>query len=176
MPDFPVAHSVNNLIISSASTQSLGHALSAMGVIAGTIAWPTANKAIFVPVTIYDAVTIVKMYVINGNPVSGNIDVGIYDVGGARLVSAGSTAQAGTDVVQEFNITDTTLNPGLYYLACALDNGTGRVSRWNPSAALGRALGVAEQTTAFALPSSATFAALSSSYIPAIFATPRTVI
>jgi hypothetical protein len=57
------------------------------------------------------------MLVLNGATASGNMDVGIYDYAGTRLVSSGSTAQSGTSAFQDFDITDTLLGPGIFYLA-----------------------------------------------------------
>lgn len=177
MPDFPLIRNVDSVVISCASPQSIGNALNAMGLGTSGAAWATANKALFVPFSVYSPITIVKMFVVNGATASGNIDVGIYDRGGARLVSAGSTAQSGTSAIQEFNITDTALSPGLYYLACALDNATGTLEVWTPALAIGRSLGICEQTSAFALPATATFAAASSTFrVPFIGATQRTVV
>lgn len=177
MPDFPVIKHTDPIIISSATPQSIGEVMNSMGLAIGALAWSTANKAIYIPVSISAPVTIVKMFVINGGTASGNIDVGIYDRGGARLVSSGSTAQSGTSVIQEFNITDITLNPGLYYLACAMDNNTGTLEMWTNSLAISKSLGIAEQASAFALPSTATMATVSASLrTPFIGATQRTVI
>lgn len=177
MPDFPILRNVDPFVISTASPQSLGLAWNSMGLSLGPLAWSTSNKAVYVPVSISSPVTIVKMFVLNGATASGNIDVGIYDRGGARLVSSGSTAQSGTSVVQEFDVTDTLLKAGLYYLACAMDNTTGTLEMWTMSLAISKSLGIAEQTSAFALPSTATFATVSATLrTPFIGATQRAVI
>ena len=52
-----------------------------------------------------------------------NIDVGIYSADGTRIVSAGSTAQSGTEIAQNFAIADTLIGPGDFYLAMVM-NGT----------------------------------------------------
>jgi hypothetical protein len=175
MPDFPIIQNVNPLILSPAIPQSVGNALAGIGLATGNQVL-AANKALYVPVSVQSPITIVKMFVINGTAVSGNIDVGIYDQGGVRLVSIGSTAQSGTSAVQEFDITDTTLNPGLYYLAVALDNGTGAVHSWAPSIPVCRAIGIFEQATAFPLPATATFATSTVNKVPFIGATQRSVV
>jgi hypothetical protein len=177
MSDFPVIRNVDPVVISNATPQSVGEAWCSIGQSLSAAAWPASNRAYYVPVSIFSTVTVVKMFVINGGTASGNIDVGIYDAGGARLVSIGSTAQSGTSAIQEFNITDTTLNPGLYYLACAMDNTTGTLEVWNPAAGIIHAFGICEQASAFALPSSATFGAITSTTrIPFIAATIRSVV
>lgn len=139
-------------------------------------AYPTANKAIYVPFRLSAPIVAVKLFSHNGATVSGNIDVGIYDEQGTRLVSSGSIAQAGTSVLQEFDIADTSLSPGLFYLAVALDNTTATLFRSTPSAIFLRCNGVAEQTSAFALPATATFAAMSSAYLPFVGLSARTLL
>lgn len=177
MPDFPVIRNVDPIVISSATPQGYGTYMAGIGLGISSVAWAVASKAIFTPVSIFNTVKIVKLFNINGAAVSGNIDVGIYDRGGARIVSSGSTAQAGTVSTQEYDIADTVLNPGLYYLALALDNITGAIQGWNPSAALMRCVGVHEMTSAFPLPATATFATLSGTIrIPFIGATRRTLV
>lgn len=176
MPDFPVLRNVDRFILSPGSPHSLGNELLATATTRGLSTWVVANKAYFIPISIFAPITIKKMFVENGTTVSGNIDVGIYDAGGVKKVSIGSTAQAGVSAIQEFDITDTLLNPGLYYLAGAMDNTTGIVQRAGPSSAVLRTFGVFEQTSAFPLPSTATFALLSSSFFPYVFATQKATI
>lgn len=177
MPDWPIIKHVDPFILSTLTPQSLGQALNAMGLALGNVAaWPVSNKAYFIPHSVSEIITIRKMFIINGT-VSGNVDVGIYDRNGVRLVSIGSTAQAGASVIQEFDITDTILLPGLYYLAAAMDNTTGQVDSIGATLSIARSQGVAEMTTAFPLPATATFAAVSgTTRIPFIGATQRTFI
>lgn len=134
-------------------------------------AWPVTNKAMYVPVIVDRIINVQLMAVINGATLNGNLDVGIYDEEKNKIVSSGSTAQTGVSAVQTFNITDTVLNPGLYYLAMATNSNTATYMRGNgaPGEAL-RASGMAEQTTAFALPSTATFATPVATYLPLIAA------
>ena len=73
----------------------------------------------YYPFVLTEPLLVRQMYVINGTSVAGNIDVGIYSEGGIRLVSAGSTAAIGTNTIQTFDLVDTTLNPGHYYMAFA---------------------------------------------------------
>lgn len=135
--------------------------------IAASVAYPTANLAFFHSIWVPTPCTIVQMFAYNGATVSGNIDVGLYAMDGTRLVSSGSTAQAGTNVLQAFDVTDTTIGPGEYYLAIAMDNTTGTLFRFAPGIRLIRPLGCLSQASAFALPATATFAALSGgSYVP----------
>jgi hypothetical protein len=176
MPDFPILRNTDRFILSPATPDSVGAILSGMGFGSALGTYPSANAAFYMPVSVHGKITVVKMFIENGATASGTVDVGIYDAGGARLVSSGSTAQTGTAAIQEFDITDTTLSPGLYYLAIAMDNTTGTLLRWSTSSALTKCMGIVGQASAFPLPSSATFAAVPSSNFPSVFASLRTVI
>lgn len=136
----------------------------------GDNVWPTANKAIFIPVYLSEAKTVDKIHLANGSVVSGNVDVGLYDASGTRLVNKGSTAQSGTNVEQVYDITNQALSAKtLYYVAIAMDNVTGRLYSINAAKhGLYDAGGLFEQATAFALPSPATFAAITVDYVPLV--------
>lgn len=130
--------------------------------------FPASNDALFVPMCIQQGVLVKRLFSINGGTASGNIDMGIYSKDGARIVSIGSTAQSGTNAPQFFDITDTFLGAGLYYLAVAMDNTTGTLFRANQSVTKQQAIGMAKATSAFALPASVTFAAVTGTFIPLI--------
>jgi hypothetical protein len=119
--------------------------------------YPSANYAIFSPVVVPQTVTVYQMAWGNGVP-SGNVDVGIYDIAGNRLVSSGSTAGAGSSTTQAVDITDTVLNPGIYFFAIACDNTTATFWRvaWNLE--LLRGSGVQGVASSFPLPSTVTYA------------------
>jgi hypothetical protein len=133
-------------------------------------AWPTANKAIFIPFRTNELTRMQTPAVINGGTVSGNIDGGIYTEDGVRLVSSGSVAQTGTNATQSLTIANFNLPAGNYYFAVSMDNNTGTLGRFAAgNVASLRALGVKEQTTAFPLPANATFAQIASDYVPTFF-------
>lgn len=135
----------------------------------GSSAFPSANRAYYTPVTIPYTVVATKLFSINGATASNNLDIGIYDATGTKIVSTGSTAQSGTSQVQLIDITDTTLGPGLFYLALAC-NGTSAtfLSHSSATAALASVAGIYSQNTAFALPATATFATPATVYVPVI--------
>ena len=168
MPDFPLAiRLVNQISIATFSPESIGGSFAPQ--FTTSFAWPSANLAIYIPVEIYEPVTVVKMAVNNGSVVSGNIDVGIYDALGNKLASAGSTAQTGTSAIQIFDITDTLLLPGLYYMAVALDNTTGTLAGFQSGTAqVLEGAGLFQQASAFALPSPATYAAMAQTVVPLV--------
>ena len=64
-----------------------------------------ANIAHYMPVLVESQITVFKMSIIIGAQ-AGNVDVGIYNEAGTRLVSAGSTV-AGAAGIQIFDVTDT---------------------------------------------------------------------
>lgn len=157
------------------SWESLTVAQAGSGVPASAV-WIAANRAVFIPFRLTDSITVVKMFMLNGATVSGNIDVGIYDALGTRLVSKGSTAQAGINAIQEFDITDTRLGPGLFYMASAMDNATGTVLRKSVNGIILRTAGLFQMASAFPLPATATFAANSGSFLPTVGLTIRSLI
>lgn len=146
---------------------------SALGAISGgstpaSLAWPVTNDAIFIPLVVPQAVLIKRLFVINGATASGNVDVGIYSDTGARIVSSGSTGQAGINAPQFFDNTDFLLAPGRYYWGIAMDNVTGTLFRASASVQRLQILGVFKQATAFVLPLAATFATPTATYIPLV--------
>lgn len=131
--------------------------------------FPAANLAIYVPFIVPRGqnFTAYQLIIGNGGAVSGNLDLGIYSEAWALLTSAGSTAQSGTNTVQAVNITDYYLAPGRYYMAIAMDNTTGTTNAINTGTAPGAAmLGVAQEASAFPLPSTATPALFTQTNIP----------
>ena len=129
--------------------------------------WPTANTAIYIPIEIAVFTTITAILVQVGTQ-AGNLDVGIYDETGTRLVSLGSTAVAAAGV-QNCNIADTALAPGVYFVAMNCDSATAAFIRCSITADLGRSVGCQQQAVgAIALPATATFAAYTLTYLPCI--------
>jgi hypothetical protein len=142
--------------------------------------WPSANRAIFVPIIVEVQTTVTKLGMRNGAAVNGEVDAGIYSYVGTgtsatRLVSSGKVAQAGTETLQVFDVADTTLIPGVYFLAfgCTVAV-TGTFSRAIPQVPVGQAMGVAQMNAAVPLPATATLARIENEYTPGIFAITRT--
>lgn len=167
---FPTEGQVNynGVAISAGSRESIGVPLAAQFQVPTSTAWPLANLALFVPFEIYRWWTLQNFLAVNGATVSGNVDVGVYDDDGERLVSMGSTAQSGTSAEQLFNLADYPLSPTTpnCYLAMSMDNTTGTVQAWTPTAPFAACLGVLEMTSAFPLPPTATFALSTRAFIP----------
>lgn len=120
--------------------------------------WTVTDEAQLYPFRLGYPETITKLWIYNGATVSGNFDIGIYDAEGTRIVSAGSTAQAGTNAVQSVDITDTLLGPGIYYMALVFDNTTATLfadTGW-ASVRAAQQSGLCRVASAFALPATVT--------------------
>lgn len=106
---------------------------SRYGLLVGSTTDPTsgtvpANVAMYMPVVLPGPCVARRMWWANGSTVSAsyNIEAAIYRDGGfkpgARLVTTGSVAQGTATAIQFGDITDTTLTPGLWWLAFGVDN------------------------------------------------------
>lgn len=157
----------NQLFIHPQAQESVGANLHGISqVSASSQAYPLANLALYVPFAVASPVNVQSTIWMNGVTAGGNIDIGIYDESGTRIVSLGSTARGtASSVITTTTLTDTVLGPGRYYMAMAHD-GTSNIFAWIPAAGLCEAFGVLEQQTAFPLPSTATFAVTTRAYIP----------
>ena len=158
---------LNKTSIATHSVEALGWFNAGMGG-AGNGTWPAANDALFIPFSIDTPIVVKRMYSMNGNVAGNNVAFGIYTLDGARIVSIGSTAQSGTSTIQFYNITDTFLSPGSYYMAVAASGTTATFRRFNPSIILCQQMGVMKMATAFALPSTATLTTVTAAYVPSI--------
>ena len=157
---------------------STATALSTMNTVApASTAWPAANRALFIPIRVPRRVIVYKLVTGAGATATGNFDVGIYDIGGNRIIASGATAK-GASVEHIINITDTAIGPGLYYLAMSAD-GTNNYAMISPGGSTpvpeqkNRLAGVLQMASAYVLPSTATFAACSTIPIPVIAAYTR---
>lgn len=117
-----------------------------------TTLWPGANLAIYMPMRLPVSYAMVRAYVVNGGAVSGNFDIGIYNQDFTKVISSGSTAQAGVNATQYVTLS-TTLAAGSYYLCLAFDNGTAQVfAAGGMPANTSRLMGILQQAAAFVLP------------------------
>lgn len=163
----------NSIAITPSSFEAIGAAGRTL-VTAGyaSAIWPTTNLIILFPFTISTPYTVGSLFVCNGAVVSGNFDIGIYDNGGNtstvnRIISTGSTAQAGTSVPQSV-VAATTLLPGQYYAALVFDGIVATVLARAPAAAGQLAAKGFAQVAAgtVVLPSTLTLALMATAYIP----------
>lgn len=163
-------HTLHHLaVISPLSIESVALAIGQGPTNYASSTYVSANRALFIPFHVYRSILVTKLWSANGATASGNIDVGLYNADKRYIISSGSTAQAGTNTCQQFDITDTLLTPGDYYLAVAMDNATGTLFRSAQTAVNLRRAGLLQQASAFALPTTTfTGAAIASAFIPLI--------
>jgi hypothetical protein len=151
----PINYIPDPLVIHSFNWQTMGGEIVVAGGGLSSNAWPTANKAIFVPFSIGKQHTYQNMFWMNGAGILGNVDVGIYDATGTKLVSTGSKAQTGVSSAQIFALTGGfTLNAGSYWLAMSMSSTGTQISNFTSFSNV-RTAGQRVLTTAFPLPASA---------------------
>ncbi len=168
MSDFPTLQSLQRWFVGTDNidclAQQFGHIC---GVYYGGVGvWPAASRALYVPVQVQQTLTAYKMACWNGGTVTGgtNTSVGIYDVNGVQLVEARAAA-AGASQPQFFDIADTVLKPGNYFLGLSHDSGTTQFGRLALTAPGLQVCGM-QQQAAYPLPSPATFANPAAGYAP----------
>jgi hypothetical protein len=83
----------------------------------------------------------------------------LYDAAGVAVVNATNAAKIASANEQVFDVTDTTVGPGLYYIGLSSDSATDTFQRTAPSAPECLAYGVLSEAAAYPLPSTATWAA-----------------
>ena len=84
-----------------------------------------ASTGIFVPFRIAYPFLCLNLWCQNGAAVAGTFDIGIYSRSVEKLVSAGSTTQAGTSAPQKVTLgTPLLLPPGTYYMAMSVSTVT----------------------------------------------------
>ena len=174
----PPPHRPVSLFITPFSLESVGAARIGTSSASGSAAWPSANLAMYVPFVIPDRTSFaaVRAFVFNGATASGNFDVGVYNESFSLLFSTGSTAQSGTQAPQAVTVA-TTLAPGRYYLGLAFDNNIATVhGTASHVAGTLTALGVLQQASAFPLPSTATPATCTQTFLPGFGISRRTLV
>jgi hypothetical protein len=125
-----------------------------------SIAWPTANLALYIPFKVTVPYPVKRLFWMNGSGTLGNVDVGVYTRGGGKITSTGSTAQSGASTPQYANASPVVLlTPNVYYLSMSCSVTTNGVFGHPSTAVHNRLAGLLQQASAVPLPSTATFAA-----------------
>lgn len=165
----PVAPLPDVLLSTISTYHGVGSDLRGLGGVGtpSSNAWPAVNRALYLPLYIDRPGVVTKFWTLNGATAAGNIDIGLYNEAYARLASTGAVAQAGTNVVQEFDVTDFAVVPGVYFLglACSLTTATLFMTTTNVAGYF-QAMGVTQQATALPLPNPAVPAAQITTLIP----------
>lgn len=142
-------------------------AMSPMGAnaVAAAASWPSANRALYVPVSFPADCTLYDIRFRAGNG-TGNYDLGFYLSDFTRLASSGSTAMsaAGTKTLA---LPDIRVRAGeMFYAALALSSGTGSAVRIAYPLLQLVPTHMAQQDSALPLPNPATPAAVAAAYMP----------
>lgn len=91
-----------------------------------------ANKLLAFPFVLERQTTIYKAFWLNGSAAGGNSEAGIWDSAYNKIVTTGSIAGSGNSAPQAADLTDTTLDPGLYYAGMAHNaTTTNQLTRWS---------------------------------------------
>lgn len=130
--------------------------------------WPAANLIIYVPIVVKQMVLVKKIWFGAGGTGTGNIDLGIYNRAGTRLVSSGTIAHGTGNNEKVVDITDLPLKPDLYYMALQGSNNTDTMYRENLAGPAPAAGGVRDEAAGgFGLPATATWVVDSAlGYVP----------
>jgi hypothetical protein len=155
-------------IISPYSACSIG-AVAGSFTSPASAAWPSANRAIYVPFRVDRSITAVKMWWYKGGTITSatNFRAGVYSQDGTRLFRSVITGMsAGTNAIQEVDITDTRFGPGLFYMALSCSSTATVFFGAGLKGQMMRGMGVAQQAAASALPDPFTMAAMTATSIP----------
>lgn len=87
---------------------------------AATNTW--SGTAYFMPFVVHRTVTIKRLACLNGATIEGKVEMAIYNESYSQIVTSGAVNQSGANTQQVFDITDTDLVPGLYYLGFASES------------------------------------------------------
>ena len=97
---------------------------------------PGAGAIFWAPVWVPRPMLVKRIALLNGTVVDGDVDVGLYSGNYSfginyaapehLIVSSGTTAQAGVSAFQSFNVADTWIQAGMYFLAVAFSSATAR--------------------------------------------------
>lgn len=118
----------------------------------GNTTWFATNHAIYMPLYISKPGIVTKFFWQNGTVVSGNVCMALYDRNFNRIATTGSVAQGTVSVVQEVDVTDFGITPGVYFLGLAMDNPTGAIAQSSATLSFTGVMAVLSQSTAFVLP------------------------
>lgn len=165
------------LLIHTHARYMCGMSHRAFGLLADTaLAWPVANLAIYLPLSIPWGYTVNRIGWCNGT-LSGtpSIAVGIFD-GSTNTLYQGTTTQAGNGAIQYHTLSSPlVLAAGIYTVGISIANATTQIRGTTVTAAQGRQLGLLQQASANPLPSvSATYAAFAQTIEPTLVVTRTT--
>jgi hypothetical protein len=137
-----------------------------------------ADMVIYVPFEIAVPFVAKEVGWVNGSvTANGNAQVGTYREDGTQVVECTATATSGTSARQTVDITDTTHQPGRYYMAFRASSASDRFSRTTSVVGgLLEAVGLMQQASQTDLPATATFAVITTAFIPLFYVAGHTLL
>lgn len=134
----------------------------------GSITWGTANRAIYIPVTLPFPYTIQRMFWNNGTAAGGTHYVGIYGFDGA-YIWRGTATGTGNSVPQYVTPSSPiSLSPGTYYLGYSCNDTTANRCYGTTTTAAGKRLAGILESTVNLPTSTPTFATCTMTVYPII--------
>lgn len=129
----------------------------------------TANAAIYIPMFLPFPYVVRRVFHGVGSAASGHSDIGIYTKSGTRLFSIGSFNNAGASSLQHNTVSpEYLLQPGRYWFAYSNDGTTNQVFGVATQSNPGRMAGLRQESSAFPLPATATFAQYAGIFVPLV--------
>lgn len=147
---------VTPLAIAPQAVNSIGPQLSAEAVASPTASTPlgSANTAHLIPFWVSQTTSFTIVRIANGTTLNGHFDLGVYDKDLNRLVSTGSTLQAGASTNQTVTVS-LTIPAGNYYMAISVDSSSATYFRQTfVGTAIAEHVGILGFSSQFPLPSS----------------------
>jgi hypothetical protein len=153
---------VAGCMTSTSGDTALSDAILVSGGNSQTDVLVTTNRAFFMCASLAQRGVVSKMAWFNGSAlISGNLDAGIYDMNGNKIVSTGAVALSGTNVLQLGSVTPTQLEPDNYVLAFATSSNPELRSYFGANQAqLVQACGIGMLDSSYPLPSTVSFSSL----------------
>ena len=132
--------------------------------------WPAANRAIYTPFVVDQAVTVTALLFEIVAVGVGNAEIGIYNAAGAKQgTSSGAISTNAVGIKTYTPGTPIALSRGRYYVGIATDGVLAQFRRYAGAGAAANILAIAglkQQAAAYPLPANATFADAASNYVP----------
>jgi hypothetical protein len=94
-------------------------------------AWTTADLVHYAPIRVKRHVIAVKLWFGSEATGTNNIDIGIFNRAGTKIISTGLVAKPASNTCSVQDITDTPLAPDLYYMGMTCVSATATFNMWN---------------------------------------------
>lgn len=156
------------------SAEAFGSRMPTLATNLTATAWPTTNKSIFYPFFTEEPVTFATLFLYTGATVTNNVDVGIFDITGKKIISTGTKA-ASASTLNLWTVASTTIGVGTFYFGVACAGTATTMFGYAGTNQFLRYHGCLEMASNFVL-GDATFAQTSATFIPLVGLSTRAAI